>query len=122
MADFPSLTPQSRIYTPGVFAALATDTLSGSHVTVRRNNAAFDHRLSLTFVSGTVTDQNTVFEHYAIHNRFQPFDLPASVLAGSDLTFPTNYQWIYAGPPEVSYDPGVVTVSVDLQLVAPYEI
>lgn len=122
MADFPSLTPQSRTYTPGTFAVVATNTLSGSHVTVRRNNAAYDHRLSCAFVSDTVTDQQTIYEHYAFHNRFQPFDLPTSVLAGSDLTFPANYQWIYAGPPEVSYGPGVVTVSIELQLVAPYEI
>jgi len=122
MADFPSLTPQGRTYTPGSYAVLRTNTFSGAEVSVRRNNAAFDHRLRLTFVSGSVTDQNTVFSHYAIHNRFQPFDLPTSVLSGSDLTFPTNYQWIYAGPPEVSYDPGVVTVSVELQLVAPYEV
>ena len=122
MADFPSLIPQSRAYTPGSYAVLRTNTFSGDEVSVRRNNAAFDHRLRLTFISGSVADQNTVFSHYAVHNRFQPFDLPTSVLSGSDLTFPTNYQWIYAGPPEVSYDPGVVTVSVELQLVAPYEV
>ena len=122
MADFPSLIPQSRAYTPGSYAVLRTNTLSGNEISVRRNNAAFDHRLSFTFISGSVADQNTVFSHYAIHNRFQPFDLPDSVLSGSELTFPPNYQWIYAGPPEVSYDPGVVTVSVELQLVAPYEV
>tara|TARA_B100000035_G_scaffold297620_1_gene290557 strand:- start:1539 stop:1907 length:369 start_codon:yes stop_codon:yes gene_type:complete len=122
MADFPSLTPQSRTYTPGSYAALRTSTFSGSEISVRRNNAAFNHRLRLTFISESITDQNTVFSHYAIHNRFQPFDLPTSVLSGANLTFPPDYQWIYAQPPEVSYDPEAVTVSVDLQLVSPYEV
>ena len=122
MADFPSLTPQGRTYTPGSYAVLRTNTLSGDDVSIRRNNASFGHRLRLTFVSESVTDQNTVFSHYAIHNRFQPFDLPTSVLSGSELTFPPNYQWIYAGPPKVSHGPGVVTLSVELQLVAPFEV
>ena len=122
MADFPSLTPQARTYTPGSFAVLRTNTLSGNDVSVRRNNAAVDYRIRFNFVSGTTEDQNAVFSHYAVHNRFQPFDLPTSVLSGSELTFPSGYQWIYSGPPQVSYDPGVVRVSVELQLVAPYDI
>lgn len=122
MADFPALTPQARTYTPGAFAALSTDTMSGNHVTVRRNNAAVDHRLTLTFVSGTVDDHNDIYNHYITQNRFQPFDLPASVLSGSDLTFAAGYQFIYAAPPEVTYDPGVITVSVELQLIPPYDL
>tara|TARA_B100001758_G_scaffold246512_1_gene261779 strand:+ start:971 stop:1339 length:369 start_codon:yes stop_codon:yes gene_type:complete len=122
MADFPSLTPQARTYTPGSYAVLRTNTFSGTEVSVRRNNAAIDHLLSLTFTSSSVADQNSIFSHYAVHNRFQPFDLPAVVLEGSDLTFPTGYQWIYLGPPKVTYNPSAVTVAVELQLVAPYSI
>mgnify|MGYP000317595924 CR=1 FL=1 len=121
MADFPTLTPRSRAYTPGSYAVYRTTTLSGDDITVRRNNAATDYRLSLTFISGSTDDQNEVFTHYALHHRFQSFDLPTSVLSGGDLTFPSGYQWIYASPPEVVYEPGLVTVSVELQLVAPYE-
>lgn len=122
MADFPSLDPQTRTFTPGSYAVLRTNTLSGDEISVRRNNAAVGHRLGLTFISGSVTDQNTIFSHYAIHNRFQPFDLPASVLSGSNLSFPTGYQWIYTAPPDVSVTPGLVTVSVELELIAPYEV
>ena len=122
MADFPSLTPQARTYTPGAFAALNSNTLSGDYVCVRRNNAAYNHLLTLTFVSDTVDDQNSIYSHYTIQNRFAPFDLPASVLAGSELVFPSDYRFIYARPPQVTYDPGVIVVSVELQLVAPYEV
>mgnify|MGYP003346286801 CR=1 FL=1 len=122
MADFPALSPQTRTYTPGAFAALDVNTLAGEFINVRRNNAAVDHVLTLTFVSDTVEIQNTVYNHYVTQNRFSPFDLPASVLAGSNITFPANYRFIYANSPKVTYNPGVVVVSVELQLVAPYEI
>lgn len=122
MSDFPSLTPQTRTYTPGSYAAIRTATLSGNQVSVRRNNAAVDHRLSLTFISSTLSDQKSIFDHYAINNRFQAFDLPSSVLLGSSLSFPAGYQWIYAAAPQVTYSPGRVEVSVELQLVAPYNI
>ncbi len=121
MSDFPSLAPQSRSYTPGSFAALRSKTLSGDETTVRRNNAAINHQLRLTFVSGSVTNQKAIFSHYAIQNRFQPFDLPSLVLQGSSLTFPLGYQWIYSGPPTVAYTASTIEVSVQLQLVAPYK-
>lgn len=122
MADFPSLAPQSRTYTPGSYAVLRSTTLSGVETTVRRNNAAVDYRLRLTFISGSTSNQRAIFSHYAVQNRFQPFDLPSLVLEGSGLTFPPTYQWIYASTPTVSYEPGVISVSVQLQLVVPYEV
>tara|TARA_B100001142_G_C14347269_1_gene660555 strand:- start:3625 stop:3993 length:369 start_codon:yes stop_codon:yes gene_type:complete len=122
MADFPSLAPQSRTYTPGSYAVLRSTTLSGVETTVRKNNAAVNYRLRLTFTSGSTSQQKQIFSHYAIQNRFQPFDLPSSVLQGSALTFPSGYQWIYANPPAVAYDPGVIKVSVELQLIPPYSI
>lgn len=122
MADFPSLLPQSRSYTPGSFAVHRSKTLSGKEITVRRANAAIDYRLRFTFTSGSTIQQNQIFSHYAVQNRFQPFDLPSSVLQDSGLTFPAGYQWIYANTPKVTYDPGVIRVSVELLLVAPYDI
>jgi len=122
MADFPSLTPETRAYTPGSYAVYSTGTYSGNQVTVRRNNAATGYRLSLTFVSSTVNDQKSIYNHYATQNRFQPFDLPSSITDGGGFTFPTGYQWIYVSPPEVAFTPGNVSVSVELELVAPYDI
>lgn len=122
MADFPSVTPQTRTYTPGTFAVNRSGSLSGDQVSVRRNNAATDYLLSLTFVSSTADDQNAIFEHYAVQNRFQPFDLPSSITDGGGFSFPTNYQWIYAAPPEVTFSAGSVEISVQLELVAPYDI
>lgn len=122
MADFPTLTPQARTFTPGAFAVLSADTLSGEKVSVRRNNAATDYLLTLTFISDSVENQNKIFNHFASQNRFQPFDLPSGVLANSGLSFPSGYQWIYRDSPQVTYEPSTITVSVELELVAPYNI
>ena len=97
-------------------------TLFGNEVSVRRTNASIKTFLRLSFVSGDTDQQDEIFLHYGVHNRFQSFDLPSEVLLGSGLTFPTDYQWIYAGQPEVSYEPGLITVSVELELVAPYSL
>ena len=122
MADFPSISPSTRTYTPGSFAVARTNTISGDQVSVRRNNGATNYRLSLTFVSSTLENQATIFNHYAIQNRLNPFDLPSEITNGGGFTFPSGYQWIYARSPEVSFTPGTVEVSVELELVAPYNI
>lgn len=122
MADFPSLTPQTRTYTPGSFAVRRSSTLSGDQVAVRKNNAATDYLLSLSFVSSTTTIQNQIFNHYAVQNRFAPFDLPSTITDGGGFSFPSSYQWIYAEPPEVTFTPGIIRVTVRLELVAPYDI
>lgn len=122
MADFPSLTPETRTFTPGSFAVYRARTLSGDQVGIRRTNAATNYLLSLTFINSTVADQKSIFTHYATQNRFQPFDLPSSITSGGGFSFPTSYQWIYVAPPEVTFSPGRVEVSVQLELVAPYDI
>ena len=122
MTTFPSLNPQSRSFTTGQYPASQVKTLFGDEVSVRRTNASVSSFLRLSFTSGDTDEQDEIFSHYAIHNRFQSFELPAVVLLGSELTFPANYEWIYARPPEVSYAPGLVTVSVELELVPPYSL
>jgi hypothetical protein len=122
MSDFPALKPQSRTFTPGNYAAVQVRTLEGSETSVRRSNASVGHTLSLVFISGDPAQQNEIFKHYGINNRFLPFDLSAEALEGSGLTFPTGYQWIYRNPPSVEYSPDSVTVSLSLELVPPYAI
>ena len=122
MADFPSYNPQSRTYTPGSYASIPVQSINGEETSVRRTNAAVGHLLTLTFTSDSPEQQNKIFQHYAVHNRFQSFDLPSVVLEGSGITLPTGYGWIYRQTPEVNYSPGLVSVAVELELVAPYEI
>ena len=122
MSDFPSLTPETRAYTPGSFSNVRASTLAGGDFSVRKTNAAVGYFLSLLFVSSSTSLSSTIFNHYAIHNRFSPFDLPSSVTDGGGFVLPSGYQWIYASAPTVDYAPGRVEVTVELELVAPYKI
>lgn len=122
MATFPALQPQTRTYTPGVSASTSIVVLTGDETNVRHVNSAFGHSLRFTFRGLTAAQQTSIANHYLTHGRFTAFDLPASVLAGSGLTFPANYAWIYASSPEVSYAPGLIETIVVLQLVPPYTL
>ena len=120
MATFPALEPNSRTFTPGQFPATAINVYSGDEISVRHTNASTSYFLRLGF-NGLTSDQHfEITSHYMGHGRFQPFDLPTSVLLGSNLSFPTGYLWIYAASPSTQYDPGVISVSVELELVPPY--
>jgi hypothetical protein len=122
MAIFPSLAPQIRSYTPGSTPNTPIPVLTGDEVSVRHTNGATGNILRLSFTGLTTAQHFAITSHYSLHARFQPFDLDAVTLQGSDLTFPFGYQWIYVASPRTQYAPGVVTVSVDLELIPPYEI
>jgi len=120
MATFPALKPNSRTFTPGQFPATPITTLTGDELSVRHTNSSNSYFLRLGF-TGLTTDQHfEITSHYMIHGRFQPFDLPTEATAGANLSFPANYQWIYVRAPQTQYDPGVISVSVELELVPPY--
>lgn len=122
MATFPSLKPNARTYIPGTYPATPIPSLNGDELSVRHNNAAVGHILRLVF-NGLTTDEHfELTSHYMLHGRFEPFDLPSATLQSSELTFPTGYLWLYTSSPETTYDPGVISVSVELELVPPYTI
>lgn len=122
MATFPALQPQTRTYTPGVSASTSIVVLTGDETNVRHVNSASGHTLRFTFRGLTAAQQRSLSNHYLLHGRFTAFDLPSSVLIGSGLTFPANYDWIYASSPETSYSPGLIETTVVLELVPPYTI
>lgn len=122
MADFPSLPPQSRTYIPGSTAVTPIGVLTGDEFAVRHTNAAVGNILRLGYRGLTTAEHSELINHFSFHGRFQPFDLPATVLTGSNLTFPANYQWIYVGSPRTSYSPGLVETTIELELVPPYTI
>jgi len=122
MTTFPSLSPQTRTYIPGANPVTPIGVLTGDEFAVRHTNASVGHVLRLGFRGLTPAQHASIIGHYNIHGRFQPFDIPALLLTNSNLTFPANYQWIYASSPQTIYTPGVVDVSVELQLLPPYTI
>jgi hypothetical protein len=120
MATFPALNPTSRTYIPGQPPATALTTLNGDELSVRHNNASTKYILRLGFNGITPDEHFAINSHYSIHGRFQPFDLPTSILLGGNFSFPANYLWIYGASPDTQYDPGVIAVTVELELVPPY--
>ena len=122
MTTFPALQPTTRTYTPGQHPASNIPALTGDETSVRHTNASTDYILRLGFNGLTPAQHSLVNSHYLLHGRFQPFDLPTSVLFDANFEFPSGYQFIYAGSPQTTHTPGVVTLTVELQLVPPYAI
>jgi hypothetical protein len=117
MSTFPTLQPSTRTYTPGQHPASNIPVLTGDETSVRHTNASTNYILRLGFNGLTPEQHLAVNSHYLINGRFQPFDLPDSVLFGANFQFPSGYQWIYANSPQTTYSPGVVTLTVELQLI-----
>ena len=122
MATFPALRPQVRSYTPGQRPNTPIPTVNGDEISVRHSNGSTSYILRLGFRALTSAEHFSVLSHYNLHERFIPFDLPAEVLEGSNLTFPTNYQWVYLGSPSTEVLPGQANITVELELLAPYAI
>lgn len=122
MATFPALNPSTRTYVPGVQPSTAINTLNGDEMSVRHGNTANGYRLRLGFNLLTRSDHFDLLAHYALHGRFVPFDLDATTLTGSGLTFPSTYLWIYADTPETEEICGQISATVELELIPSYTI
>lgn len=122
MATFPALNPQSRTYTPGSAPATPLGALNGDELMVRHANVVNGYTLRLGFTGLTQDQHFAITSHYMLHGRFQPFNLDPTTLLGSGLTFPTGYNWIYTKAPDTTYTPGLISVTVELELVAPYTL
>lgn len=122
MATFPALNPQSRTYTPGAAPSTPLSALDGDELMVRHANVEIGYILRLSFTGLTEAQHFAITAHYMLHGRFDPFDLDTETLKGSGLTFPSGYNWIYVKAPDTTYTPGLISVSVDLELVPPYSL
>lgn len=122
MANFPALKPNTRTYMPGRRPSTPIPTTNGDEISVRHSNGATSYILRLGFRALTPAEHFAVLGHYNLHERFIPFDLSAETLEGSNLTFPTNYQWIYLASPSVEVLPSQTNITVELELLPPYSI
>jgi hypothetical protein len=122
MATFPALRPQVRSYTPGQRPNTPIPTINGDEISVRHSNGSTSYILRLGFRALTSAEHFSVLSHYNLHERFIPFDLPTEALEGSNLTFPSGYQWVYLGSPSTEVLPGQTNINVELELLAPYSI
>jgi hypothetical protein len=121
-ANFPSITPSLRVYTPGSVASSNLVHLSFEQTAVRHSSASYGHRLRMTFVSVTRAQHQSLRSHFAFHGSFEPFDLATETLVATNLSFPTGYKWRYSESPEVEEVDGQINISVTLELLPPYTI
>ena len=122
MATFPTFQPTSRTYIPGNHVNTSLMTLDGNETAVRHSNAGIGHILRLGFTGMTTAQHFDLVSHYSLHGRFTPFDIPYSILEGSNITLPSGYVWIYANSPQTEYLPDRITVTVELELIPTYTI
>ena len=121
-SNFPSLTPSSRIYTPGSVSSSNLGHVSGAQTGVRHSSVSYGHRLRMRFQSVTRAQQQSLVSHYAFHGSFEPFDLATETLVATNLAFPTGYKWRYSESPTIEEVNGQINMSVTLELLPPYTI
>jgi hypothetical protein len=124
MANFPTLTPSSRTFTPGRHPHSEIPTLSGLQTRVRTSNVILEQRLRLSFAALTETEMLSIRTHYIDQQgRFLSFFIPNALLSGmsAPASFtPTGYSWTYAAAPQISdVACGRYDVSVELATVPP---
>lgn len=108
MADFPSIRPTSRSYSPGQFPVKTYRGLSGAVVKRVFGNKAYGHTIELQFNNISDTNTKAILDHYyGQSGSYFRFALPDAMFSGMDSTLassvqaPSNISWEYAEPPAV---------------------
>lgn len=123
MAVFPSLTPSSRNFTPGVYPQREYRALSGAVVKRTFGNKPYGAKLKLEYENVPDSTAVTLINHYQLQTSTNSrFTLSTNVTAGMSSSLATlasasadNLRWEYAEPPEVSsVRPGFSTVRITL--------
>lgn len=122
MANFPSIRPTGRSYSPGQFPTKIYRGLSGATVKRIFGNRSFGHSIELEFANITDANVKLILDHYyAQGGNYIRFALPNEIFSGmSDglrgvVQAPVNILWEYAQPPQVeSVFNGRSTVTVSL--------
>lgn len=123
MATFPSLTPTSRSFKPGVYPQKQYRALSGAVVKRTYGNSPYGATLQLEYRNIPDSSATTLVDHYRNQTAAnQRFLLSANVIAGMTGNLGQranasldNLRWEYGEPPEVStVRPGFSTVRISL--------
>lgn len=116
-AEFPSIIPSSRVYTPGVYPYANLRAMGGDATQVRHSNIASGDRLILTFNAVDDSTLITIRQHFInAGGRAESFLIGNDVWSASvDPTRP-NCTWIYAAPPSVT-DVGCGKHNITVELV-----
>lgn len=122
IANFPSLAPTTRAWTPGIPPSSRFSSLNGKEVRILHGTTPVNTTLVLQFENLTEANAKLITDHYELaRGPFEIFSLPAQVYAGLSVynnIQPALTNWRYSTTPSVTYpSPGIVSVSVELVAV-----
>ena len=121
MATFPSITPTTRLYSPGDFPNAIQSSSSGTTTGFRRGNRRINQTLQLSFNNLTGTQVNLIRTHYDGQNgSFSIFYLSAEVWSGyttPPVPLVSDFAWLYSNAPTIS--DGIVSKwNVEIELIS----
>ena len=121
MANFPSITPSTRLYTQGNFPSAIQASSNGVTTGFRRGNRRINQTLQLSFNNLTEAQVTQIRNHYDGQNgSFSIFYLSAEVWAGyttPPVALVSDFAWLYANAPTIS--DGIVSKwNIEIELVS----
>ena len=121
MANFPSITPSTRLYTQGNFPSAIQASSTGVTTGFRRGNRRINQTLQLSFNNLTESQVTQIRNHFDGQNgSFSIFYLSAEVWAGyttPPVALVSDFAWLYANAPTIS--DGIVSKwNVEIELIS----
>lgn len=121
MANFPSITPSTRLYTQGNFPSAIQSSSTGVTTGFRQGNRRINQTLQLSFNNLTEAQVTLIRNHFDGQNgSFNIFYLSAEVWAGyttPPVPLVSDFAWLYANAPTIS--DGIVSKwNVEIELVS----
>ena len=121
MANFPSITPSSRLFITGDFPNSIQTSLSGVTTGFRRGNRRTEQILQLGFLNLTETQVNQLRTHFdGQSGSFEIFFLSSSVWSGysnAPVALLSDVAWLYASPPSITDSQLTSKWDVEIELV-----
>lgn len=112
--SFPSLVPEERTYSAGIFRQDARPDLSAAAVRFLRSRVATAHRLELAFSLGSREEVSSILEHWdRAQGTFLPFGVLPETWCGTDHRLASSWRFAEA-PQATDVSPGRWSVSVIL--------
>lgn len=114
---FPTLTPNTRTYTPGSIPSTPYKSLSGAEVTILHGSQSSDHSLMVSFNPVQEAVGNQILNHFIEVGTHTTFTLPSTIFAGltaPSLLNPSANVWRYKDAPKITYlNNNFQSISVD---------
>lgn len=121
MATFPSITPNSRVFTLGNPPQAEYSGVDGGSVRFLYGTKHIGFTLTFSYTSISEAETNSIYDHYdGQQGGLLPFDLPAAIWAGysSIPVSSVDYQWRYASPPAITPNvTGRFSLTIELESV-----